>query len=238
MSVQVLIKNQTAKQPEINAAKVLKFCVFKDTELVVGDQAQLKLPDIYSKELSIGIEVVQMERAEDLDTKYIWNEMEKNNGDFDLTKKFCDENFPNKYHLEEHNGKVVCFIVNGKSHRIDWMKPIYEREINKKLVKLNNGNYSGITNEIDLCISIIYRAKKLYDAKLIAYCYRQIAAKFQKAFNKLYIIESNKLFIIYPDKIKDIKPKIRQNIICDFEITGEDYIEEFEYGSYGTIIQL
>ncbi len=44
------------------------------------------------------------------------------------------------------------------------MKPIYEREINKKLVKLNNGNYSGITNEIDLCISIIYRAKKLYDA--------------------------------------------------------------------------
>ena len=75
MSVQVLIKNQTAKQPEINAAKVLKFCVFKDTELVVGDQAQLKLPDIYSKELSIGIEVVQMERAEDLDTKYIWNEM-------------------------------------------------------------------------------------------------------------------------------------------------------------------
>lgn len=238
MSVQVLIKNQTAKQPEINAAKVLKFCVFKDTELVVGDQAQLKLPDIYSKELSIGIEVVQMERAEDLDTKYIWNEMEKNNGDFDLTKKFCDEKFPNKYHLEEYNGKVVCFIANGKPHRIDWMKPIYERETNKKLVKLNNGNYSGITNEIDLCISIIYRAKKLYDAKLIAYCYRQIAAKFQKAFNKLYIIESNKLFIIYLDKIKDIKPKIRQNIICDFEITGEDYIEEFEYGSYGTIIQL
>jgi hypothetical protein len=87
-------------------------------------------------------------------------------------------------------------------------------------------------------VSALYIAPKNCMMLLIAYCYRQIAAKFQKSFNKLYIIESNKLFIIYLDKIKDIKPKIRQNIICDFEITGEDYIEEFEYGSYGTIIQL
>ncbi len=238
MIIRNLIINPTAKQPEIYAAKVLKYCIFSDTVLVVGDQTKLKLPDIYSEDLSIGFEVVQMEKDEDLDTKYIWEKIERNNGNFALTKKFCDEKFPDKYILGEHDGKVRYLRTNGKSHSIDWMKPIYDREINKKLIKLNNDNYSGITNEINLCISIVHRAKTLYDAELIAYSYKQAVKNYEKTFKKLYIIESDKIFIIHTDKIENIKPIIWQNCICDFEITGKDYIEEIKDIPYGTIIRL
>lgn len=230
--------NSTAKQPEINAAQILEYCVFKDAALVVGDQSELKLPDIYTEDLLIGIEVVQMEKAEDLDTKYIWNEIKKNNGNFALTKKFCDENYPNKYHLEEYNGKVFCFMTKGGSHSIDWMKPIYDREINKKLKKLNNGNYSGIKREIDLCISIVYRAKRLYDAKLITYSYKQIAKNYKDSYDKLYIIESDKIFIVYPNRIQNINPIYYHNCICDFEIKGENFIEEISDILYSKITQL
>lgn len=238
MNIKNLNIKQTAKPPEINAAKVLKHCILGETVLTVGDEAKLNLPDIYSEDLSIGFEVVQMERDEDLDTKYVWDEIAKNNYDFSITKIFCDEKYPNKYHLQEYNGKVFCFMTKGKSHRVDWMKPIYDKLINNKLEKLNNGNYSGITDKINLCISIVHRTKRLYDAELIIYSYTQLAKTFERKFKNLYIIESDKLFVVYPDNIEDIKPKIWQNCICDFEITGNNYIEEIKYAGYGTITDL
>ena len=78
-------------------------------------------------------------------------------------KQECDSKYPNEYVLTEDNGKLVAFSTNEGAHRIDWMANTYYEEIYKKLTKLNNGNYSNISEKIELCVSIIYRRKNVYD---------------------------------------------------------------------------
>ena len=78
-------------------------------------------------------------------------------------KQECDSKYPNEYVLTEDNGKLVAFSTNEGAHRIDWMANTYYEEIYKKLTKLNNGNYSNISEKMDLCVSIIYRRKHVYD---------------------------------------------------------------------------
>ena len=78
-------------------------------------------------------------------------------------KQKCDSKYPNEYVLTEDNGKLVAFSTNEGAHRIDWMANTYYEELYKKLTKLNNGNYSNISEKMDLCVSIIYRRKDVYD---------------------------------------------------------------------------
>lgn len=47
--------NKTAKPPEIITAKLLGDCFFKDKTLIVGDDFNLKTPDIFTEDLSVGI---------------------------------------------------------------------------------------------------------------------------------------------------------------------------------------
>ena len=93
----------------------------------------------------------------------LWKLYEKYEGDYYKMKQECDSKYPNEYVLTEDNGKLVAFSTNEGAHRIDWMANTYYEEIYKKLTKLNNGNYSNISEKTDLCVSIIYRRKDVYD---------------------------------------------------------------------------
>lgn len=226
--------NKTAKPPEIITAKLLGDCFFKDKALIVGDDFNLKTPDIFTEDLSVGIEVVQLDRGADLDTKYIWEEMKKKIEDYNDIKKFCDDKHSGKYNLVEKEGKIFGFYSNKLTHSKTWMKDSYSGNIKKKLKKLNNGNYSGIEKEINLCIIIVYKIIRKFDAELIAYCYKQIEESHEKSFNKIYIIESNKTFVIYPSRIKEIEPVYDDRSIIGFNVIGENYIEEMNvrYSAY------
>lgn len=226
--------NKTAKPPEIIAAKLLGDRFFNDKNLIVGDDSNLKIPDIYTEDLSIGIEVVQLDRGADLDTKYIWEEIKKQGEGYNEIKKFCDDEYPCMYKLIEKEGKVFGFYSNKLTHSKTWMKESYSCNIKKKLDKLNNGNYSGIKTEIDLCIIIIYKIIRKFDIELIAYCYKQIEESYEKSYNKIYILESNKTFVIYPNRIKKIEPAYDDSSIIGFNVIGENYIEEMNvrYSTY------
>ena len=82
------------------------------------------------------------------------------------------------------------------------MKDIYKEEIDKKLVKLNNGNYSSINGVISLCISILQRRKGLYDVNLILYQYWETVKNHKKGFNKIYVLTSDKIYILMPENVK------------------------------------
>lgn len=218
--------NKTAKPPEIIAAKLLGDWFFKDKNLIVGDASTLNLPDIYTEDFSVGIEVVQLDRGADLDTKYIWQKMKETLEDYNEIKKFCDDKHSGKYNLVEKEGKVCYFYSSEVNHSKTWMKESYSVNIRKKLGKLNNGNYSGIKTEIDLCIIIVYKIIRKFDVELIAYFYKQIEESYEKSYDKIYIIESNKTFVIYQNRIKKIEPAYDDRSIIGFNVIGENYIEE------------
>lgn len=219
----------SAKKPEIFCAYVLTKYVFYSNDYVVGDIAKEKLPDIFSIDKKHGIEVVQAEKECDFKIDRVWKLYKKFNGDFIKIKKFCDTNYPNEYILLELDGKVGSFSINEEAHSKDWMKDIYKEEIRKKLKKLNEGHYSGIIEEIDLCISIIQRSRDEYDAKLVLYQYFELFDKYNKGFNKIFIITSSNIFICELKNIKWISPIYYQNCIVDFNILGENYCLKLDY---------
>lgn len=227
-----LIINAEAKLPEINAAKLLKDCFFKKTTLIVGDKT--KLPDIYTEDLSVGIEVVQMDTKNDLTSKYLLVAIEKHDGNYNKIINGCKQNILNYYHLIKNDNMVVGFYGKRRPHSKVWMDETYCNNINNKLDKLNKGNYINIKKEIDLCILIVHRTKHKFDADLIAYHYNQIKKRYKKSYHKIYVIESEKTFIIYPSRIKTIEPDYRDGNIIGFNVIGDNYIEEMDirYSNY------
>ncbi len=232
-----LIIDISAKSPEIVVAKLLKYYCFKDEVLYVGDKdSKRHLPDIYTEDLSFGLEVVQMERPEDFYAQGIPVKLEKYNEDLDRVKMSIDPKYSGKFQFMNDHGQN-SFAINYGLHSPDWMKEIYCKNLNSKLNKLNDSCYSEIHGEIHLCVSMVQRITRPYDALLLAYCYKNLAHNYEKHFDKLYIVGSGQIFIIRPDKIDNMTPIIYEKHIMDFEITGHDYIE-IRNIDYSKIIQL
>ena len=109
------------------------------------------------------------------------------------------------------------------------MKDIYFENLNKKLEKLNRGNYSGINGQISLCTSIIQRIKTEYDARLVLYEYFQAFKNYKKSFEKIIVVTSSQVLMFDLNKIKEINPITEHDIIHDFQIKGDDYLISCEY---------
>ena len=227
----------SAKRPEIICYFALNEYYFNDDTLVAGDESnkKLKLPDIYNTNYTYGIEVVQLEKDCDFKTNRLWKLYKKYNGDYDKIKRDCDSLYPNEYMLKEKNGLLGSFSTNSGAHSSDWMKDIYKEEIDKKLTKLNNGNYSSINGSISLCTSILQRSKELYDVNLILYQYFEVVKNHEKGFDKIFVLTSNKMYILKPENVKNIQPRFEKNCIFDFDIDGKEYIVELDYDCKGVI---
>lgn len=217
-----------AKPPEIKCAKILVDFILPQDDWIVGDNEKDHLPDLYNRSRTHGIEVVQMEVDSDLDRKYVWNAMINSHNDFQKVKLYCDQYFPGQYHIAEYNGKVRSISSTEGAHYVDWMKEIYIRLLQKKLEKLNRGNYGGINGQIDLCISIDSRAKDQYDALLVTYCYWQLKEQYRDVFKKLFVIENEDVFVIDPTKFRNMVA-IGDECIHNFQIEGDDDIKQFKW---------
>lgn len=226
---------KTAKHEELFCAFALEPYLFQDDEFTVGDIEKEKLPDIYRNDKSYGIEVVRCEADSDFKQVGVCKYAYQNDYDYQKVKTWCEKRFPSMYNISEIDGKIGLLYGTGGSHKVDWMKENYEEQIIKKLNKLNNGNYSGITGDIGLCISIIHRHKDEYDAKLILFVYINIIERYNKYFDKVYVITSSSIFLFNPDNVKKITPIYNGDCIVDFEIIEKDYIKEIRY-DYTNII--
>ena len=224
-----MILNKTASWIEVFCAYSIKNNIFPNESFVVGDCGNEHLPDIYNVSKTLGIEVVQLEKDSDLDTKYVWESYKKYDGNFEKIKEFCDTGYPNTYELTEIDGKLGCFSTTDGAHSIDWMKEIYLKNLNNKLRKLNSKNYSGITESIVLCVSIIHRRKTLYDVLLILYLYIESAKQYENKFDKIIVLTSTNLYVLEPQNVASISSIIYQGVICDFAISGKNYLKTFDF---------
>lgn len=218
------------KENEKFCSKVLFKTLFDEKDWETGDVPSEHLPDMYRKDRTHGIEIVQIEREQDFKYDLVHKKIKETNNDAKAVKKFFDEKYKDEFDFIIFNNKIVSFWSKSeKAHAIDWMFEKNKIEIEKKFKKLGRGNYGGIKDgNIDLCVSIIQRCKDFYDVKLILYSYFIIKPSYDKVFKNIYIVTSSKLYVAKPENIETIEPVYDRNIICDLKIKGNNVFKEYE----------
>ncbi len=224
----MLTKIGTNKNHEIIAAQILSDAIYPDKAFVVKDDGGKKLPDMYTEDLSLGIEIVQLERDIDLDMKYVHKKWIEERGDHKKLLNFCKKEYPGRYSLQEKDGVTVSIaLLEEDAHAVDCMFENYQRNIRKKLVNLEKGNYAGINGKMCLAVCVWQRLTSLYDAKLVLYVYMKQNRAID--YEDVYVITSEKVFALYPKRVISIEPIISEGCIYDFKMQGENCIEIFEY---------
>ena len=168
----------TARREEIFAYEALKDLLFRDVVTYVGDDTKNGVADIFTDDMSIGVEVVTCER------RTIHKFTEKNKLPINFSMKVRD--------------KVKSHRVRPESSQVDEEAELYHNmklSVFKKLRKLKQGNYSG-TEQIYLCICSVYEDKPYMDLSKVAGIYKEGVEKTGVQFDAVFLIVNKNLYMI------------------------------------------
>lgn len=218
--IEGLIVEQSAKNTEIMLGYFLQKKVYPEKTLRIGD-GHGKYPDIRTDDLTLGIEAVQAEYAEDFASKIILKKHIKFKGNARKLKNYIKTNFGAfETMLFVCKNKVEAWSIKFVGYSKYFSRYIFEKALMKKLAKLNNENYSSIHGEINLAIISVYQSKPDTVIKKIQEKYNSIKESYRLNFKKIFVLFTNALFEIDGKDIKKHK-------INDKEL--ENLEEEFKY---------
>ncbi|MBR3885955.1 MAG: hypothetical protein IKJ33_05825 [Clostridia bacterium] len=214
-----LIIEKAAKNTEIMLGYFLHKKVYQDKVLRVGD-GQGKFPDIRTDDLSLGIEAVQAEYAEDFASKIILKKFIKFKGNAKKIKNYIRTKMGAfETLLFINKNKVEAWTIKLVGYSKYFSKYIFEKAIAKKLEKLNNGNYDAINGEINLAIISVYKAKPDRVIKEIQERYEMVKDSYRLKFKKIFVLLTDRLFEIEGENIKryDILDEELENLEEEFK---------------------
>lgn len=213
-----LIIDKSAKNTEIMLGYFLHKKVYQGLVLHVGDE--MGRPDISTEDLSLGIEVVQAEYAEDFASKIILKKYVKFKGNAKKIKNYVKAKMRAfETLLFVNRNKVEAWTIKLVGYSKYFSKYIFEKAIAKKLEKLNDGNYSAIKGEINLGIISVYQAKPDKVIKEIQEKYQSIKDSYVRTFKKIFVLFTDRLFEIDGDNITkyNISDVELENLESDFK---------------------
>lgn len=165
----------TARKEEIFAYETLKDFLFNKKITYIGDDIENGLPDIFTDDFLIGVEVVTCERR--------------------VIHKYTEKNrLPIKFSMKIKSDKIVN--RGGQKIRQSEQDEYYQNlriNIAKKLKLLKQGNYSG-TKNIFLCILSVYEKKPYIDLNVVAKIYFEETKKLNIKFDMLLFIVNKTLY--------------------------------------------
>ena len=213
-----LIIESSAKNTEVMLGYFLHKKVYQDKVLRVGD-GQGKFPDIRTDDLSLGIEAVQAEYAEDFASKIILKKFIKFKGNAKKIKNYIRTKMGAfETLLFVNKNKVEAWTIKLVGYSKYFSKYIFEKAIAKKLEKLNDGNYGAINGEVNLAIISVYRAKPDRVIKEIQERYEAVKDSYKLNFKKIFVLLTDRLFEIEGESVK--KYDITEE---EFEKLEEDF---------------
>ena len=199
-----IVIDKSAKRTEVLMAYFLHKKYFLNQQLLVGDEGG-KFPDIRTKDNSLGIEVVQAEQSEDFAANLIWTKFDEYNGDAEKLTHYIKKKLSQyEVKLFVNNGKVEAWTTNDLGHSAYYSKRLFFTIINKKLEKLNSGNYSKIDGEIDLAIISVFRTRSDKHAREIYQEYQKIKSYYKQCFNKIFVLFTDAFYVIEENKIEKV----------------------------------
>lgn len=213
-----LIIGGSAKNTEIMLGYFLQKKVYKDKVLLVGD-GHGKFPDIRTEDLSLGIEAVQAEYAEDFASKIILKKYIKFKGNARKLKNYIKTKMAAfETMLFVNKNKVEAWSIKLVGYSKYFSRYIFDKAIAKKLEKLNDGNYDAINGEINLAIISVYRTKPDRIIREIQEKYESVKDSYRLRFKKIFVLFTDKLFEIDGEKISkyEISDEELENLEIEF----------------------
>lgn len=169
--------------------------------LILGDDGCSKLPDLYTEDRVNGFEIVQCDLDCDLDMKIIFRAIEKADGDYKKVREILKGSSTKDFDVDDYkftvmpDGRIGAFshkeFFRGYRYLDDTRKKTFE----KKLCKLNNGNYSGC-EKVSLIISSIGRQRGRLDAELTFNIYQEVLKNFVKTFDNIFLVTTSGVYEI------------------------------------------
>ena len=175
----LIIKNN-ARKDEIKAYFLLKDILLNDKNVIVGDDIANKLPDIYSEDKKIGIEVTSLEHiAEFIKEKY------------NLSYKKPSKNYKDIVDYYENLSLKDKNILFNNEFEI-----LLEKKMKKKT------NYASCEN-ISLIIISDNEKKPYIRRESLVEIYRKLCIKYNKKYDNLFFYYNDTLYVnIYNDFVK------------------------------------
>lgn len=214
-----LVIEKSAKNTEIMLGYFLQKKVYPNKVFFIGDEGG-KFPDIRTEDLSLGIEAVQAEYAEDFASKIILKKFVKFKGDAKKIKNYIKTKMRAfETLLFVNRNKVEAWSIKLVGYSKYFSKYIFEKAIAKKLEKLNDGNYAAINGEINLAIISVYTDKPDRVIKEIQTKYQSIKDSYKLTFKKIFVLFTDRLFEIDGETITryDIFDDELENLEEDFK---------------------
>lgn len=191
------IRTNSTVRSEVLVGVFIDKYIFTNGTLYVGTNPSEKLPDIHNNTNTVGFEVVNCEADVDFIHK-------------DIIEKFAKINKAALNSTVEDN---VYSTRKSFGHGVDWMVKKYKETLNKKLQKLNNGNYSGCSR-VFLIILNILRANGMLNAKQIQQVYCEEIKNFSVGFANIYYITPNGIYLVNTNEVLNFK-KFQNNEFSD-----------------------
>lgn len=204
-----LTRNDSTVRNEVLASIFVEKYIYPNSILYIGTDPKKKLPDIHNKSNTLGFEVVRCEAANDFLHNDATKEFVKINHDYtkylDL-KNSNPEHIFNKVNLKLTviDNKICASSTLKYGHSIDWMLEKYKSTIQKKLKKLNSGNYENCSN-VSLVILNLSRANGILNAEQVRHAYSEEAQKYTLLFNSIYYITTDGIYFIDTRECKILK---------------------------------
>lgn len=203
------IRNDTTVRAEVLASVFVNKYIQNNDILIVGSDTNENLPDIFNESKTCGFEVVECEALIDFLHNDATKEFVKINHDYtkylDL-KNSNPEHIFNKVNLKLTviDNKICASSTLEYGHSIDWMLEKYKSTIQKKLKKLNSGNYENCSN-VSLVILNLSRSNGILNAEQVRQAYSEEAQKYTLLFNSIYYITTDGIYFIDTRECKILK---------------------------------
>lgn len=171
------IVKDNAKLDEIKAYFLLKDLLFKEKFTLIGDDYQKLVPDIYTKDLAVGVEVVSCEHISSYlhETLILSNPRKVNR----VNLEFCN-NLLNEYENLPLKEKQLLFNAE------------FEKQVTKKLRKIEN--YSGV-EDLSLFVMSDNENKNFIRREILLNIYNNACVGRKKVFHRLYFYYNKKLYV-------------------------------------------
>ncbi len=203
------IRNNSTTRSEVFATQLVDSYISPNDVWNVGAKTNLELPDIYNDSQNCGFEVVLCEASIDFLHNDVTKELININYDYSKyleIKNNNPEHVFNKINLNMPiiNNRICSTSTLDLGHSIDWMTEKYKSTIQKKLKKLNSGNYENCSN-VSLVILNLSRSNGILNAEQVRQAYSEEAQKYTLLFNSIYYITTDGIYFIDTRECKILK---------------------------------
>lgn len=203
---------------EVLSGLIIDRYILKNNIINIGDSQQEKLPDIFTNDKKFGFEATRCESEMDFYHDDFQKYLDSINYDYNTYKhideakthkevasliddKLFEKIKKYKINVVVDNDRIVSSTPGFISHKKVWLKPVYLNSLNKKLKKLNNGNYSGCSN-VSLVLVMISEIVGIEQADIIKNIYSSIYNNYQNKFSSIYLFTTDDIFEITNKEVK------------------------------------